>query len=83
MLHNHTLYFLIQGEPYLIDTVSCQYIFNWNTNLMCHGNNPSQPMESGTCEFSDVQRGYTYDLTPLKKTTADSLFLGYKVSAGM
>ena len=65
-------FFSPQGSPKLIDVTStCQYVFEWETNVVC--SDSSTEKETVNCTFYDERTDYTFDLSPLKEVQKVSL----------
>ena len=67
--------YFTQGQPILEEiSKDCEYIFRWETNVVCPQGTKSP---SSGCTFTDSRTGHVYDLSPLKKQ--ESEHKSYKV----
>lgn len=55
----------LQGSPVLEYFAGCQYIFEWDTNVVCERNNTD--IAKGKCVYQDPVSGAMYNFTGLRK----------------
>lgn len=58
-------YVTLQGVPVLEYVAGCQYIFEWDTNVVCERNNTDTA--KGKCVYQDPVSGALYNFTGLRK----------------